>query len=86
MLDYQRDRLPNLNDLSASSVSGDDTDIEVDARTKYSPERVKGLISSLQDFVPVTELDHKLLLGIIERDEPQQHSTKTKEASSLTIN
>ena len=86
MLDYQRDRLPNLNDLSASAASGDDIDTEVDAITKHSPKRVKRLLSSLQDFVPVTELDHKLLLGIIERGEPQHHITKLREASSLSIN
>ena len=69
MLDYQRDRLPVLSD--ASSYDGgrrDDKGIQVDASTKYKPVRTKVLLEGLRNFVPETELDRKLLLGIIERE------------------
>ena len=68
MLDYQRDRLPVFSDTSSSDGGRrDDEGIKVDASTKYKPVRTKVLLEGLRNFVPETELDRKLLLGIIER-------------------
>ena len=73
MLDYQRDRVPVLFDSSSSDGGGgkgDDEGISALASSKYKPGRIKALLEGLRDFKPETELDRKLLLGIIEREEP----------------
>ena len=58
-----------------------DYDIGVDEGAKHQPKRIKNLLKSLRDFEPKTELDRKLLLGIIERGEPHQKN-KTKIATT----
>ena len=85
MLDYQRDRLPVLSDTSSSDGGRrDDNGIKVDVSTKYKPGPMKVLLEGLTNFAPETELDRKLLLGIIEREQPTK-KTKSKGVPPVTV-
>ena len=73
LLGYQRDRLMTL----ADSEHSDDFS-EFDFEGKRKPRRVKMVLKGLKNFEPQTELDFKLLLGVLERDKKGKKEKRDK--------
>lgn len=69
MIDYQRDRHPAFASTSDGASSDDWSkkgflDSAID---KIQPTRIKSFLEGLKDFRVETELDGKLLLGLLQR-------------------
>lgn len=69
LLAWQRDRLPALyldsEDEGDLSTSGGD---DFAAQAKRDPKHVKGFMKQMKEFAPETDLDRRLLRGVIDRD------------------
>ena len=77
LLAWQRDVVPNFaSDHDMSSSGGDD----FVAQSKRDPGRVATFMKEMKKFNPETDLDRRLLLGVIMRD-AHDISGKMKQAS-----
>ena len=70
---YQRDRLPMLEDEDSF-----DSDLDVDQDIRH-PKAIKEFISQIARYKIETDLDRKLLLGVLVRD----HHLKQDEDRSV---
>ena len=72
MLEYQRDRIQLISYTSSSSSYSLSSDQSDSGSKKLKPERVKKFLEGMRGFAPESELDRRLMLGVIERDRPVQ--------------
>lgn len=82
MLEYQRSRLPDASKLNTSSSSVD-SNLDVDESEKRSGKRVRHFLEDMHGFTAETELDVRLLLGLLVRDETLLKGAKKKNTRKL---
>ena len=75
LLSFQRDTLPAGIDSPSSSDSSAGSDFETS--NKRDPEKVEKLLKNLHGFVIETDIDRRLLTGLVKRDYPIKGSNTT---------
>ena len=86
MLRYQRDRIPTYESTEDENPSEPEADhINYDPR---KPVEIQKFLDSLREFEPQTDLDRRLLQGVLEREKTpkiRKQLSKTSLLSQVSI-